>query len=118
MSYLCHLRIFSLILMVSAFGTGCKTSRVIENTRVPEIVIDEYGGISINGNPTKLGRITAAVKSAGFSRDQEINVLIPENPDRSLMRAISGELVLGGYTRTVFITNRKASAVIPKKTAK
>jgi hypothetical protein len=109
-----HLRLFFSVFALSVLTVGCTTSRVIENTRVPEIVIDEYGGISVNGKPTRLGRVTSSVKAAGFTRDQEVNILIPENPDRKLMRAVSGELVAGGYTRTVFVTNRKASAVIPK----
>ena len=92
---------------------GCTSSRVIENSRVPDIVIDESGAITVNKKRVELGRIGAAVKSAGFERTQEVNILIPDNPDRKLMSAISAELVRSGYPRTIFVKNRKASTVVP-----
>jgi len=98
-----------------AFWGACSSSRVIENTRVPEIVIDESGIITFNSKRLELGKIASAVKSAGFEHAQEINILIPDKADRSLMRAVSGELVRNGYTRTVFVKNRKATAVVPAK---
>jgi len=96
-------------------GAGCTTSRVIENSRVPEIVIDEYGAITFNEKALKLGEIADAVKSAGFERSQEVNILIPDKPDRKVMRAVTAELVGHGYTRTIFVKNRKTSAVVPGK---
>jgi len=95
--------------------TGCTSSRVVENTRVPEITIDERGLISFNNQRLELGEVAAAVKSAGFKRTQEVNILIPENADRTVMRAVSGEMVRHGYTRTVFVKTRKATAIVPKK---
>ena len=96
-------------------GNGCTSSRVVENTRVPEITIDERGLLSFNNQRVELGEVAAAVKSAGFKNTQEVNILIPENADRTVMRAVSGELVRHGYTRTVFVKTRKASASVPKK---
>lgn len=108
----------SLTLVTSALlcWNGCTSSRVIENTRVPEITIDESGVIFFNNESVKLGRIASAVKSAGFERAQEVNILIPDNPDRKVMSEVSAELVRNGYTRTVFVKKRKASATVPKPT--
>lgn len=103
----------SLILLVG--GTGCTTSRVIENTRVPEIVIDAHGKITFNNKTVEVKKLAAAIKSAGFEKTQEVNILIPEKPDRALMRAVSSELVLNGYTRTIFVKNRKAYSTVPEK---
>jgi hypothetical protein len=82
---------------------------------MPEIVIAESGQITLNKKRVELGRIASAVKSAGFERTQEINILIPDNPDRKLMSTITAELVRSGYTRTVFVKNRKATAVVPQQ---
>ena len=109
------------ILFLTAFSaalscwTGCASSRVIENTRVPEIVITESGAITFNDERIEVAKIASAIKSAGFEHTQEVNILIPDKPDRSIMKAVSGELVRNGYTRTIFVKNRKASAVVPKK---
>ena len=92
---------------------GCTTSRVIEKSRVPEIVIDESGAISLNKKRIEPGRVASAVRAAGFERTQEVNILIPDKPDRAVMRAVSAELLRSGYTRTVFVKNRKATAVVP-----
>ncbi len=107
--------VLSFLILLSAFSCwcGCTTSRVIENTRVPEIFIDESGTIIFNNERVELKKIAAAVKAAGFEKTQEVNILIPDNPDRALMRDISRELIVHGYTRTIFVKNRKATAVVP-----
>lgn len=95
--------------------SGCTTSRVIENTRVPEISVDEAGIISFNGEHLPPDKVASAIRRAGFLPSQEINILIPDNPDRKVMQTLSAELVRGGYTRTVFLKNRKASATLKKQ---
>lgn len=109
--------VLSLALAISALlcWNGCTTSRVIEKSRVPEIVIDESGVITFNKERVMPGKIAAAVKSAGFSRQQEVNILVPDKPDRKLMASVSAELVRSGYTRTIFVKSRKATAVVPKQ---
>lgn len=97
-----------------ALWSGCTSTRVIENTRVPEITVDETGLISFNGERVQPGKVVAAIRSAGFAPTQEINILIPDSPDRKVMRELSAELVRGGYTRTIFLKNRKASATVKK----
>jgi hypothetical protein len=110
------MRFFSLlacVLCLSA-GGGCTSSRVIENTRVPEITVDETGIITFNGEHLPPDKVVAAVRHAGFVHTQEINILVPDNPDRKLMQTLSAELVRGGYTRTVFLKGRKATATLQK----
>ncbi len=110
--------ILSFALVITAFlcWNGCTSSRVIKNTRVPEITIDESGTVFFNKERMKPGKIVSAVKAAGFERTQEVTILIPDNPDRAVMGTVSAELVRGGYTRTIFVKKRKASAVVPKET--
>jgi len=104
----------ALLFAASSVWNGCTTSRVIENTRVPEITLDEAGVITFNNKRLKPGTVAAAVRAAGFKREQEVNILIPDNPDRAIMRALSIELVQNGYTRTIFVKNRKASSTVPQ----
>lgn len=101
-----------IVVAALALAAGCTSSRVIENTRVPEITISDTGAITFNNRPLKRGRIAQAVKDAGFERTQEVNILIPDNPDRALMRAVTAELVSGGYTRTIFVKNRKTTSFV------
>lgn len=104
------------VLMLAACAlAGCTSTRVIENTRVPEIVVDEFGSIRFNGESLKLGQVASAVRGAGCRREQEINILIPERLDETLRKSLCAELVRGGYTRTIFIKNRKATARVTGK---
>ena len=93
---------------------GCLGSRVIENTRTPGIAIDQFGAISVLGKRIDRDRLAKAIRKAGFKRDQEINILIPENVDRSLMASISGELRRKGFSRIVFVSDKKAYSELAK----
>lgn len=95
-------------LAAALLGAGCVTGRLIEDTRVPELAIDASGRISLNGKAVERGRLVEAMRDAGFTRRQEINILIPENPDKALMASVTGELVRGGFSRTIFVKKRQA----------
>jgi biopolymer transport protein ExbD len=97
------------------FGTACVSSRVVENTRVPEITVDAYGVITFDNEQVELKRLARKVRKAGIPREQEVNILVPENFDRSLRGKIYAELLRGGYTRTIFVTQRKASSFVPQE---
>lgn len=99
---------------VAMLLTGCLGSRVIEDTQAPEIEIDQFGAISVMGQRVERDRLARAVRKAGFKQDQEINILIPENVDRSLMASISGELRRSGFTRIVFVSDKKAYSELVK----
>ena len=95
--------------------TGCVTSRVVEDTRVPEITVDAYGAITFNNERVELDKLARAVKSAGITREQEVNILVPDNFDRMLRDRIYSAMLRGGYTRTIFVTSRKASSSVTGK---
>jgi biopolymer transport protein ExbD len=101
---------FTAALMLS----GCFGSRVIEDTRTPEIAIDQFGAISVMGKSIKRDNLARAVRKAGFKQDQEINILIPENPDRQLMASIAGELRRKGYSRIIFVSDKKTYSELGK----
>jgi biopolymer transport protein ExbD len=94
---------------------ACTTSRVIEDTRVPEVVIDSYGKTWINDKPVAPGKIGRTLKSAGFRREQEVNVLVADPHDRRSMQTVTADLVKNGFTRSIFITNRTATSSVQQK---
>ena len=96
-------------------GTACVSSRVVENTRVPEITVDAHGAITFGDERVELKRLVKEVRAAGITREQEINILVPENFDRSLRGKIYAEMLRGGYTRTIFVSQRKASSFVPQE---
>ena len=103
--------LLALFIAVSSW-TGCTTTAMVNSAKTPEIVIDDVGIISLNDKQLKPGKIAAALKAAGYKKTQEINILIPNQADHTLMRSVSAELVHGGYTRTVFVKKRKATASV------
>lgn len=102
--------IFSLI-----FCSSCSTTRVVSNTRTPEVRIEASGIIRVGDRQVNPGKIGKALKSAGFSKDQEIKVLISDKNDRALMQAVSSDLVMSGFMRPIFITNKITESTTKKK---
>ena len=106
---------FPPLLAALLFGPGCVSSRMIEDTRVPEITVDGFGAITFSGKRVELSKLSRTVKAAGITREQEVNILVPENFDTVLRKQIYAEMLRGGYTRTIFVTDRKASSFVTGK---
>lgn len=105
-----------LVIIFAACGISCTTSQVIQDTRVPEVEIDSSGHAWINNRRVEVGKIGKTLRSAGFRREQEINILIPNDPDRTLMKAVSADLVRSGFTRSAFVKAKSTSSVtVPAK---
>lgn len=109
------MRMLILLLLAVSFGSGCVSSRVTENSRVPEIAIDDAGIITVGGRQAQLGKLASAARDAGYRKNQEINILIPDVPDRKLMKEVSGELAHAGYSRIIFEKKRKALSALADK---
>ncbi|MDD2600957.1 MAG: hypothetical protein PHO37_17325 [Kiritimatiellae bacterium] len=105
-----------LLLIFALCGVSCTTSTVIQDTRVPEVEIDSAGQIWIHNQRVEVGKIGKTLRSAGFQREQEVNILIPNEPDRMLMKAVSANLVRSGFTRSAFVKAKSAtSTTLPAK---
>ena len=109
-----HVLLSTFALFTLLCWTGCVSSHVLENTRVPEIVVDDSGAVTFNSKRLEIGKIASAVKAAGITREQEVNILVPDRFDRTQRNRIYADMLKGGYTRTVFVTKRKATATIKK----
>ena len=105
------MRFLSVLAFWSAvfLGAGCTTSRVVEDTRTPGIVIDQFGGITFNGKRIEADQVAPAVVSAKIPRTEKIRILVPEQRDYVLMRTITDSLRKVGYM-TVFVTDKKVTA--------
>lgn len=97
------------------FCTSCTTSRVVGNTRTPEVEVESSGIIWVGKHQVKIGKIGKALKSAGYAREQEVKVLVPDRNDRPLMQSISSDLVMSGFKRPIFITNKISQSTTKKK---
>ena len=102
------------LLSIALCCASCTTSRVIENTRVPEVEIDTAGKIWIKDKSVQPGKIGKTLRSAGFRREQEVNILIPDTDNRRMMQSVTADLVRSGFTRSVFITNKSATSSVSK----
>jgi biopolymer transport protein ExbD len=100
-----------LTLSMVFFFAGCATSRVVRDSAKAEIIIDSLGNILVYDKRIPLDRVASTALRAGFERNQELSVQVPENPDRRLMTAVLIELRKAGYSRVVFVSEKKATSV-------
>lgn len=94
---------------------SCTTSRVVGDTRHPQVEIESSGIIWVGEKQVKVGKIGKALKKAGFSKGQSVKVLIVDSDDKHLMQAVSSDLVMSGFMRPIFITNKITQSTIQKK---
>ena len=99
-----------ILIAVALFCVSCTTSRVIENTMVPDVEIDSNGEIWVRDRSVKVGKVGRKLRSAGFRREQTVNILIPDQPDTALMKAVASDLAVHGFSRTAFIKNKSATS--------
>jgi hypothetical protein len=100
--------------VIAAICGACTTSRVVGSTKTPEVEVESTGIIWVGERQVRLGKIGRALRSAGFSKDQEVKVLMADENDRGLMQAIASDLVMSGYKRPIFITGKKTESSLQK----
>lgn len=104
--------IVSLLLLVMVMlGAGCMTSKLVADSREPEIQVTTAGEILFEETTIAQERIPSIFKERGIKRDQTILILVPSDPSErntQLMKSIVATLKRAGYGRTVFTTHRKA----------
>jgi len=108
-------KIFIFICLTAIFCISCTTSRIVSNTRVPEVEIESSGIIWVRDRQVRVGKIGKALRSAGFSKGQVVKVLVADKNDKRLMQAVSADLVMSGFKRPVFITNKITQSTTKKK---
>ncbi len=101
-----------IVCVSSVLCTSCTTSRVVGDTQTPEVEVEFSGIVWVGDRQVAVGKIGRALKSAGVSRDEAVKVLVADRNDRVLMRAISSDLVMSGFKRPIFITDKKTQSSI------
>ena len=104
-----------LTILTTIFCSSCTTSRVVGDTSTPQVEIESSGIIWVRDRQVKLGKIGKALRKAGFSKGQTVKVLVADKNDRQLMRAVSSDLVMSGFMRPVFITDKITQSTTKKK---
>ncbi len=96
--------------VIISFNAGCVTSRVIKDTTEPDIVIDDFGTITYKGKRVELEVLARTIRASGIKRNQEVTILVPECFDTLRRNQVYSQMLSGGYTRTIFVTDRKATS--------
>ena len=109
------IKITVLFIFTTIFCTSCTSTRVISDSRTPEVEIESSGIIWVGERQVQLGRIGKALKSDGYDKDRTVKVLIADKRDRGLMQAVTSDLVMSGFKRPVFITNKITESTTKKK---
>jgi len=94
---------------MAVFGVGCTTSRVVEDSRTPEIIIDKFGGVTFHGKHVAPDQVAAALASAKVPNTKKVRISVPEQRDHVLMRTVTNSLHRAGY-RPIFVTDKITSA--------
>ncbi len=108
-----EIAVFAILTLI--FCSSCTTSRVVGDNKTPEVEIESCGIIWVGERQVKVGKIGKALKRAGFRRGQAVKVLVTDKNDRHLMKAVSSDLVMSGFMRPIFITNRITKSTTKKK---
>lgn len=93
--------------------TGCTTSKVITDSRNPEIQLTTSGEILFEERTISKEQVPLIFKERGIQRTQTILMRVPSEQtqrDYLLMRSITDTLRQAGYSRIVFTTEKKATA--------
>lgn len=93
--------------------SGCTTSKVLTDSRQPEIRITSAGEILFEEQPITKDQVPLVFKERGIQRTQTILMRVPSEQtqrDHLLMRSITEALRRAGYSRIVFTTDKKATA--------
>ena len=106
------MRFFSVLSFFCAvfFCAGCTTSRVIEDTRTTEIIIDRFGDVTFQGKRVAPDQVAAALASAKVPKAKKIRILVPQQRDHLLMRTVADNLTDAGYRPPMFATDKITSA--------
>ena len=105
-------KLVSICVVIIGLCASCTTSRVVGSTKTPEVEVESTGIIWVGERQVQLGKIGKALRSAGVGRDQEIKVRMADKNDRGLMQAITSDLVMRGFKRPIFITNKKTESIL------
>ncbi len=96
---------------------GCAHEQFITDAQHPEIAVSEMGTVTYRGRVVEAEDLPGMLKDSGLTRQDTIHIHIPSGTtDYRMPYHVMGQLVKNGFTRTVFVEDRKSSSSVkPKK---
>ena len=107
--------VFSVALALLA--GGCAHEQFVTDAQHPEIAVSETGIVTYRGRSVEAEDLPGLLKDSGLTRKDTIHIHIPSGTtDFRVPYYVMGILVKNGFTRPVFVEDRKSSSMVtPKK---
>jgi len=112
------MRPFALVFSVALalFVGGCAHEQFVTDARHPEVAVSETGIVTYRGRPVDAEDLPGLLKDSGLTRQDTIHIHIPSGTtDFRVPYYVMGILVQNGFTRPVFVEDRKASSTVTAK---
>ena len=112
------MRHFALVFSVALtlFVGGCAHEQFVTDARHPEIAVSETGIVTYRGRPVEAEDLPGLLKDSGLTRQDTIHIHIPTGTtDFRVPYYVMGLLVQNGFTRPVFVEDRKSSSTVTAK---
>ena len=112
------MRPFALVFSVALalFVGGCAHEQFVTDARHPEIAVSETGIVTYRGRPVEAEDLPGLLKDSGLTRQDTIHIHIPTGTtDFRVPYYVMGLLVQNGFTRPVFVEDRKSSSTVTAK---
>ena len=94
---------------------GCAHQQFITDARHPEVAVDDRGVVTYRGEPIDPDELPDLLKDSGLTSRDTIHIHIPSGlTDYRKPYYVMGVLVKNGFTRPVFVEDRKAYSEVHK----
>ena len=104
--------------MIALFAGGCAHEQFVTDAQHPEIAVSETGIVTYRGRQVEPEDLPGLLKDSGLTRQDTIHIHIPSGTqDLRVPYYVMGILVKNGFTRPVFVEDRKSSSSVKPKAA-
>ena len=109
---------FVFAVTLALFAGGCAHEQFVTDARHPEIAVSETGIVTYRGRPVEAEDLPGLLKDSGLTRKDTIHIHIPSGTtDFRVPYYVMGILVKNGFTRPVFVEDRKSTSMVKPKEA-
>ena len=110
---------FVFAVTLALFAGGCAHEQFVTDARHPEIAVSETGIVTYRGRPVDAEDLPGLLKDSGLTRKDTIHIHIPSGTtDFRVPYYVMGILVQNGFTRPVFVEDRKSTSTVTAKKPK
>lgn len=107
---------FVFAVTLALFAGGCAHEQFVTDAQHPEIAVSETGIVTYRGRPVDAEDLPELLKDSGLTRKDTIHIHIPSGTtDFRVPYYVMGILVQNGFTRPVFVEDRKSSSTVTSK---